>query len=196
MNGYDSTACRTSEVDARRCRNLIASFLIVLGTVYLFPDTSRCPRLSHGQHRFERQRAIATMRIGSLATRWTRWRRALSKAPRYVRIFVCATTASRSSASSGGARRQRGDRRSADRVWRHRVLGARPRLPEVDRRLREYRRVCQRERHADGIRDISQVTVGPDLPRGVADLDGVNATVSLTISGPTSRSAIWQSWFM
>ena len=49
----------------------------------------------------------------------------------------------------GGARRQRGDGRSADRVRRHRVHGARPRVREVGRRLREHRRVRQRERHAD-----------------------------------------------
>ena len=39
--------------------------------------------------------------------------------------------------------------RSAHRVRRHRVHGARPRLREVGRRLREHRRVRQRERHAD-----------------------------------------------
>ena len=48
-----------------------------------------------------------------------------------------------------GARRQRGDRRSADRVRWHRVHGPRPRLREVGRRLREHRRVRQRDRHAD-----------------------------------------------
>ncbi len=49
----------------------------------------------------------------------------------------------------GGARRQRRDRRPADRVRRHRVHGARPRLRAVDRRLREHRRLGERERHAD-----------------------------------------------
>ena len=49
----------------------------------------------------------------------------------------------------GGARRKRRDCRSAHRVRRHRVHGARPRVREVGRRLREHRRVRQRERHAD-----------------------------------------------
>ena len=48
----------------------------------------------------------------------------------------------------GGARRQRGDCRSADRVRRHRVHGARPRVREVGIRLREHRGVRQRKRHA------------------------------------------------
>ena len=62
----------------------------------------------------------------------------------------CATTASRSSASSrrcAAATSETGGR--LHRVRRHRVHGARPRLREVDRRLREHRRVRQRERHAD-----------------------------------------------
>ena len=49
----------------------------------------------------------------------------------------------------GGARREHRGGRPADRVRRHRVHGPRPRLRAVDRRLREHRRLGERERHAD-----------------------------------------------
>ena len=48
-----------------------------------------------------------------------------------------------------GSRREHRGRRAADRVRRHGVHGPRPRVCALHCRLREHRRVGQRERHAD-----------------------------------------------
>ena len=79
----------------------------------------------------------------------------------------------------GRARQQRRDRRPADRIRRHRVHGARPRLRALDRGHREHRCSAPSETGTPiRVKDVGQVGVGPELRRGVSDLDGTGEVVS------------------
>jgi Cu(I)/Ag(I) efflux system membrane protein CusA/SilA len=71
----------------------------------------------------------------------------------------------------GGAARQRRRRRPAGRARRPRVHGARPRLREIDRRHRELALTAQGGTPVR-IKDVASVTLGPEMRRGIADLDG------------------------
>ena len=79
----------------------------------------------------------------------------------------------------GGARRQQGRGRAADRIRRHRVHGARPGLRPVPQGFREYRPDGQRQTARRSASRISaRSSSGRTYRRGVADLDGTGEVVS------------------
>ena len=60
-----------------------------------------------------------------------------------------------------------------------RVHGARPRLCAIDRRHREHRRSPRAQTASPiRVRDVGEVVLGPDIRRGVADLDGTGEAVA------------------
>ena len=107
--------------------------------------------------------------------------------PDKLRAFACRM----SQVSERAATSQSGSRRLGARAGRGRVHGARPRLSEVARRLPQRFRLTTIDAGVPvRLSDVARVQIGPEMRRGIAELDGEGEVAGGVIVMRSGKNAL------